>query len=461
MASVSDPDGNDTGHKWQWARSRSGRVAGPTSTRPATMYTPADVDKDYYLRATVTYKDRESVRDTKTAEGVSANRVKAARSENDAPEFPDQDLETDGDQSDEATREVAENTAAGEAIGDPVVATDGDDDILTYTLVAASGNADDVSEFAIDRATGQLMTKGKLDFETEQSYMVVVRATDPDGMPEAETAVDTDSDEIAVTIAVTAVNEAPDIDGDAAVQFVENASIATTLARYMATDPEGDSSPDPTLALAGADKGKFDFTGGILTFKDAPAPAPDYENPGDANKDNVYEVTVESTDAVGNTGTKDVKVTVTNADEEGTVTMSQRRPRVGVPITASLTDPDGDVSNITWQWYDDTTQVAIAKATSATYKPVEDDVGDTLRATAMYTDGEDEGKTAMGTSVNMVAVDTRNRPPAFDDQDDDTMGVQNDETTREVAENTASPGTVGSPVVATDPPPTAMSWITC
>ena len=161
---------------------------------------------------------------------------------------------------------------------------------------------------------------------------------------------------------------------------------------------------------------------------------------------------MESTDAVGNTGTKDVKVTVTNADEEGTVTMSQRQPRVGVPITASLTDPDGDVSNITWQWYDNA-QNAIAKATSATYKPVEDDVGEILRATAMYTDGEDEGKTAMGTSVNMVAVDTRNRPPAFDDQDDDTMGVQNDETTREVAENTASPGTVGSPVAATDPAP--------
>ena len=53
----------------------------------------------------------------------------------------------------------------------------------------------------------------------------------------------------------------------------------------------------------------------------------------------------------------------------------------------------------------------------------------------------------------MVAVDTRNRPPAFDDQDEDTMGVQNDETTREVAENTAASVNVGSPVTATDPAP--------
>ena len=47
---------------------------------------------------------------------------------------PTRTLTMDGDQSDTATREVAENTAAGQAIGDPVVAEDEDGDILTYTL---------------------------------------------------------------------------------------------------------------------------------------------------------------------------------------------------------------------------------------------------------------------------------------------------------------------------------------
>ena len=141
--------------------------------------------------------------------------------------------------------------------------------------------------------------------------------------------------------------------------------------------------------------------------------------------------------------------------------MSQRQPRVGVPITASLTDPDGDVSNVTWQWSRSTSATGnftdIDRATSDTYKPVMDDDFDSdrmfLRATAMYTDGHGEEKTAMGASDNMVDEDTRNRPPAFDDQDEDTMGVQNDETTREVAENTAADGNVGSPVTATDPAP--------
>ena len=87
-ASVSDPDSNETGHKWQWAKSRNGTSGWSMIDKAtASMYTPADADAGYYLRATVTYKDRESVRDTKTAEAVSANTVQAARSQNEAPKF--------------------------------------------------------------------------------------------------------------------------------------------------------------------------------------------------------------------------------------------------------------------------------------------------------------------------------------------------------------------------------------
>ena len=170
-ASVSDPDGPApvTGAVWQWAKSRNGTSGwGDIDKATSATYSPADADAGYYLRATVTYKDSESVRDTKTAAGVSANAVKAARTQNDAPVFPDQDLDMPADQSDTATREVAENTAAGEAIGDPIVAEDDDNDVLTYTLYDLDGGDDgDSALFAIDRATGQLKTKGKLDFEAE------------------------------------------------------------------------------------------------------------------------------------------------------------------------------------------------------------------------------------------------------------------------------------------------------
>jgi hypothetical protein len=90
---------------------------------------------------------------------------------------------------------VAENTAAGTTIGDAVAATDPDGDALTYSLGAT---ADD-THFAIDSASGQLKTKGALDYESEDEYTLTVTATDGDGL----------SASIAVTIRVTDVDETP------------------------------------------------------------------------------------------------------------------------------------------------------------------------------------------------------------------------------------------------------------
>ena len=151
----------------------------------------------------------------------------------------------------------------------------------------------------------------------------------------------------------------------------------------------------PTWSVAGADRGKFDIsTGGALTFKDKP----DYENPTDTNMDNVYEVTVRAADADGYIGTMAVKVSVTNEDEDGTVTLSKTRPRVGIAVTASVTDPDGSISGLTWQWSisgangadippPTTPNGPITGATSDTYTPKAGDVGGTLTATASYFDG--------------------------------------------------------------------------
>ena len=134
-----------------------------------------------------------------------------------------------------------------------------------------------------------------------------------------------------------------------------------------------------------------------------------------------------------------VTVKVTNIDELGTVILSSLQPRVGVPITASLTDPDGGISGVTWQWYDSTintgdlTVDAIDKATSAAYTPVAGDVGDTLRARASYTDGHGASKSQVGASANTAQADTRNKAPVFPDQDPDTAGDQLDQE-RSVAE---------------------------
>ena len=77
--------------------------------------------------------------------------------------------------------------------------------------------------------------------------------------------------------------------------------------------------------------------------------------PVDAGMDNVYNVTVVVTDdgtGVGNkmTAMRDVVVMVTNEEEDGTVTLTAQQPKIGVPITASVTDKDGGVTGITWKW---------------------------------------------------------------------------------------------------------------
>ena len=73
------------------------------------------------------------------------------------------------------SRTVAENTETGVNIGNPITATDADNDTLTYTL-----SGPDASAFDIDSTTGQLKTKANLDYETKSSYTVTVTVSDGD-----------------------------------------------------------------------------------------------------------------------------------------------------------------------------------------------------------------------------------------------------------------------------------------
>ena len=105
----------------------------------------------------------------------------------------------------------------------------------------------------------------------------------------------------------------------------------------------------------------------MLSFKKSP----DYEMPGDDGPDNMYAVTVQATDADRRMGTKPVTVTVTNVDEPGVVTLSARQPMAGVPLTATITDPDGTISNVEWQWQKGSSN--IPNADGEIYTPVDSD----------------------------------------------------------------------------------------
>ena len=90
---------------------------------------------------------------------------------------------------------VAENTAPGTDISDPFGSADPQTgDLVTYRL-----GGDDAGHFSIDSATGQLRTKGALDYEDKSSYSVTVIATDGDGQ----------TTDIQVTIVVTRPRPSP------------------------------------------------------------------------------------------------------------------------------------------------------------------------------------------------------------------------------------------------------------
>ena len=88
-------------------------------------------------------------------------------------------------------RSVPENASAGTPIGDPVAATDADNDTLTYSLEGT-----DAASFDITPTTGQVVTRVALDAGTKSTYTVTVVVSDG-----------TDEARITVTITVTSVQD--------------------------------------------------------------------------------------------------------------------------------------------------------------------------------------------------------------------------------------------------------------
>ena len=169
-----------------------------------------------------------------------------------------------------------------------------------------------------------------------------------------------------------------------------------------------DADGDPLqYALSGMDADLFDInssTGQLLTKA-----ALDYEVA------NEYEVTVSVSDGKDTNGVPDdnegddsvtVPIKVINVDEPGSVSLFPSRLRVRTVVRATLTDPDGDLSAVSWRWAessDKTNWTNIDGATEADYLPTEATQGKYLRAKATsYGDGEGSGKTAQTESNAVV-----------------------------------------------------------
>ena len=209
------------------------------------------------------------------------------------------------------------------------------------------------------------------------TYTVIVRATDPSGL----------ADNITVTITAENVNEDPVVTGRAELSVDEGITDADDNLVYntLPDAPGPGESADPTnqqneyvyedpdhldsiarWTLEGDDAGAFDVSGRFepryIQFK----VAPDFENPTDANSDNVYEVTLVATDTDplgtgAGVGKVNVWLTVTNVDEAGKVVFTEGETAyLNEELVAEVQDPDdkgGDLGEpyqgvhiVTWQW---------------------------------------------------------------------------------------------------------------
>ena len=384
-AVLSDPDGSVRAVTWVWERRRGTSGAWSTIVRAdGDAYTPVGDDERYFLRVTASYSDREG--SGKTAEAASTNEVQEAPPEpNTAPYFPS---------SETGRREVEENTPAGEPVGEAVEATDDNaGDTLTYRLDGGTDGA----AFEIDELSGQLRTRAALNYEGKRSYSMRLTVTDPSGA----------DDSITVRVAVTNVDEPLDLSGAAEVDYEENRR--DMVASYRAVDPEGASV---VWTLAGDDRDVFEISrGGVLTF----GSPPDYEAPTGSGGNNTYLVTVEASDGTYTpTPTQAVTVSVTNVEEEGTVTLTPARPEVGVEISADLKDPDRGVSNQVWRWErseNNRNWTPIPGAEGDSYTPTTADRGHYLQVVVTYHDGEGPAKDAAAATSGRVPNPTRPPPP--------------------------------------------------
>ena len=342
-------------------------------------------------------------------------------------------------------RSVSESAAAGDAIGDPVEATDPDTkadpkDTLTYALDTTTG---DHANFDIDTATGQLEVKDALDYETKTSYSITVTVSDGNG----------GTDSIDVTITVTNVNEKPAFPAGAQTLTPnENQTAAGTVT--AATDPEGDTLTYRMLPDTGDDD-SFNFNAGTrtLTFKTAP----------DFEAKDTYTVSIQVKDSKNAAGTAsltwDATVVVT-VDVQDVSERPSAPTGLGVLAAAnglrvSWTAPDmtgkppvtgyklhysrRDFAAGPGQWGNWVDHAHAGTGTSTTITGLT--AGDTYRVQVRAANDDGDGSWTSPDTGVPTAPPVSNAVPVFTD------GAS---TTRSVAENTAAGTNIGLPIAATD-----------
>lgn len=192
---------------------------------------------------------------------------------------------------------VAEDVAAGTAVGNLSTTDANAGNTFTYELVSGAGSTDNAA-FTI--VGNELRVNTSLDFETKSSYSVRVRSTDQGGL----------SFEEIFTITVTNVNEAPTAVALAGTNVPEGLPVGTNVGTFSSTDPDaGDTHLYTLVDGAGStDNASFTITGNQLQTNEV----------FDRDDQQTYSIRVRSTDANGLTFEQTFVITITTENSAPT-----------------------------------------------------------------------------------------------------------------------------------------------
>lgn len=278
-------------------------------------------------------------------------------------------------------------------------AEDRTDSVVTYRAVGpdASGaswglSGTDASAFSIPGGVlsfnSQPDHEAAADSDTDNMYNITVTAT-----------MGSFSDSQDVTVTVTNVDEP----GTVALTYNQNqVRVGVEITAEEPVDPDG--------GVTGVTWQWESSSDGSTGWSDISGETSAAYTPVEGDVGNFLRATASYTDAEGSgktassDATPSAVVGVTATPNDGSVSVSPAQPVVGTAVTASLTDPDGNpVGAVSWQWAWSTgssptgTWTDISGETSASYTPVDGDVGRYLRATANYEDSVDgANQTASG-----------------------------------------------------------------
>ena len=449
-----------------------------TTTQMAGKPAVDDYDVQYRLHGATDWTDASfsGTGTSTTLTGLTSGKSYEVqvRANNDETDHTDQDTTNDSEWSDsgsaiteytDQTRSIAENSAAGDNVGDKV---DADNNPYSFTLAYALGGTD-AGKFSISSTTGQITvgTGTTLDYETTKSYSVTVTMT-VSGTASTKTGADTGLSPnetgdyvIPVTINVTDVNEAPEFTGTTAARSIAENSTATATVGAVVTanaDPDGDTL---YYSLTGTDAATFaigESTGQITVATGKTIKSYEKADGTDPDTAPTYSVTVNVTDKKKADGTADtaiddtiaVTITVTDADEPP--------PAPAAPTVAKNSTTPKTKLDVSW--------TALSSTDMAGKPPVNDyDVQYRKHGDSSWTSHSFSGT---GTSATLTGLDShksyevqvRANNVETDHTDQDTNNdsdwspsgsaiTDGNGTTRSIEENSDAGDNVGTPVTAT------------